>query len=194
MLTHPDSYHCLKLSNVALGTYRISPIRSEHIEAIRCWRNAQMEVLRQTSEITPEQQQGYFANTIWPDMASPFPSNILFSYFKDREHIGYGGLVHLAWEHRRAEISFLVAPERAELPAQYRADLTHFLALMANVAFTDLGLNRLFTETYAQRESHISILEDFGLRPEGRMREHVVIEGVPTDSLIHGYLRGDHVE
>lgn len=194
MLTPPFAYRCLASSTVRLGDYSIAPIQPEHIESIRCWRNDQMDVLRQGCAITPAQQSTYYENVVWPDMERTHPSNILFALSERGQQIGYGGLVHIAWEHLRAEISFLVAPERARNDAQYRTDFLHFLSLMRCVAFSDLRLNRLFTETYAHRDKHISILEEFGLRLEGRMREHVMIDGVPTDSLIHGYLRSEHVE
>ena len=43
---------------------------------------------------------------IWPDMPSLQPKNLLLAYMEDDNLIGYGGLVHIAWEHLRAEVSF----------------------------------------------------------------------------------------
>ena len=36
------------------------------------------------------------------------PYQILFSFLKNNEFIGYGGLVHINWEEKKAEISFLL--------------------------------------------------------------------------------------
>ena len=60
---------------------------------------------------------------------------------------------------------------------------------MKRVAFDDLGFNRLFTETYAFRHEHISLLEKNGFRFEGKMKQHTMINGTFVDSLLHGYLR-----
>ncbi len=114
----------------------------------------------------------------------------------DGEFLGYGGLTHIDWEQQRAEVSFLVDPERASDPERYECDLRAFLGFLQDWAFGELGLHRLFTETYAFREHHLSVLESAGFQPEGRMRDHVADPDSPTgfaDSLLHGLLspRGD---
>ena len=43
--------------------------------------------------------------------------------------------------------------------------MTAFLAFLAGLAFGVLGLNRLFAETWAFREFHISLLEKAGFTP-----------------------------
>jgi RimJ/RimL family protein N-acetyltransferase len=115
---------------------------------------------------------------------------LLVSILDDsREFVGYGGLTHIDWLHRRAEISFLVDPERAADRERYEADFSAFLDFLERWAFTDLGLNRLYTETYAFREHHIRILESRGLEPEGHLRQHIldpVGDGGFVDSIIHG--------
>jgi RimJ/RimL family protein N-acetyltransferase len=66
-----------------------------------------------------------------------------------------------------------------------------FLHFLSGWAFGELGLNRLFTETYAFRDAHIAILERAGFISEGRLRQHVVVAGRPTDSILHGLLASD---
>jgi RimJ/RimL family protein N-acetyltransferase len=163
----------------------LRPIHADDIEAIRLWRNAQLDVLRQSNPITREEQERYFATRVWPFVNEPQPPQILLSYFDGGRHIGYGGLVHIAWEHKRAEVSFLLDPTRA---AQYCADFATFLRLIREFAFRELGLQRLFTETYAMRTEHMQVLEDAGFQPEGVMRRHVLVGGRPVDSIIHGCL------
>jgi RimJ/RimL family protein N-acetyltransferase len=163
-------------------------VQPEHIEAIRLFRNAQMDVLRQSALISPEEQVAYYAASIWPEMGRPQPKNILFTYLERDELVGYGGLVHVAWEHRRAEVSFLLEPRLAGAEKTYARYFSAFLRLIQSVAFEDLKLHRLFTETYATRTDHISVLESSGFALEGRMRDHVRIQDEPVDSLIHGCL------
>ena len=171
--------------------YAIEAVQPEHIEAIRQWRNAQLDILRQTSPLTAEQQERYFASDVWPDMEQAHPANVLVSYFLEDRLIGYGGIVHIAWEHGRAEVSFLLDPALASDESAYRGHFSNYLALVKEMAFIDLRLRRLFTETYAIRDCHMAMLEQSGFRREGVMREHVLAGGRPVDSIIHGCLNTD---
>jgi RimJ/RimL family protein N-acetyltransferase len=170
------------------GTFEVRAVQPADIEAIRQWRNAQMDMLRQNAPIEPQQQIDYFARHIWPTMAHLQPFNILVSLCRDHQLIGYGGLVHIAWEHARAEISFLLSPDRIHDEAVYAEDFSAFLSLMKQLAFEDLKLHRLFTETYDIRPHHISILESNGFIREGVLRDHVRINGQAIDSIFHGCL------
>jgi len=187
-LPRVEGYVCLPWAKLVDGAYSVSPVRSRDIESIRIWRNAQREVLRQVREITPAEQGSYFRRSIWPEMSMPRPRNILLSYFREERLIGYGGLVHIAWEHLRSEVSFLLDPAIAGDSADYRACFATFLRLMQELAFQDLGFNRLFTETFASRQEHMQILEKAGFQQEGVLRNHVRINGRSVDSVIHGCL------
>jgi carbamoyl-phosphate synthase large subunit len=163
-------------------------VQSADIESIRQWRNAQMNVLRQSTVITPAAQQRYFAEHVWPSKTSRHPSQILLAIERHGQLIGYGGLVHFAWAYRRAEISFLLEPN-LERDTHLLADIfTRFLRLLQILAFEDLQLQRLTTETYAHRTVHIRALEAAGHRLEGRLVSHVHVEGKPCDALVHGLL------
>jgi len=179
-------YACMTEARVSDGALSVAAVQPRHIEAIRQWRNAQMDVLRQAKEIAPQEQADYFARHIWPDKAKAEPANLLLIIEAEGEPVGYGGLVHLAWAHRRGEISFLVKPDiAADLPA-YQRCFRGFLGLAERIAFGQLGLHRLFTETYAIRTDHMAVLEAAGFVREGAMRHHVWIDGRPVDSILHG--------
>ena len=62
------------------GGYRVMPrprlgdaalslraIGEQDIESVRLWRNAQMDVLRQSVPISPPAQVRYFSEKVWPD-------------------------------------------------------------------------------------------------------------------------------
>jgi RimJ/RimL family protein N-acetyltransferase len=184
-------YRCLPRLRIERGIYAIEAVQPEQIEAIRQWRNVQLEFLRQTAPISPEQQEDYYASRIWPEMEQSQPANVLVGYFLQDRLIGYGGLVHIAWEHGRAEVSFLADPALAGDEPGYRGHFSNFLALVKEMAFIDLRLRRLFTETYAIRDCHIATLEQSGFRHEGILRGHVWAGGRPVDSIIHGCLETD---
>jgi RimJ/RimL family protein N-acetyltransferase len=183
------AYACLTKQGVCDGKYAIVPVQPEHIESIRQWRNAQLDVLRQTMPISQQQQVDYYTKHIWPSMSELMPANIVVSYLCEGIPIGYGGLVHIAWQDLRAEVSFLLASERTTDAAIYSEDFRRFLGLIKQLAFDRLNFHRLFTETYSIRQLHIATLEQSGFILEGVMREHVRIGGLPVDSIIHGCLK-----
>lgn len=175
--------------------YRYVALRRADIESLRGFRNAQVDVLRQVEQISPERQRRWFDDVVAPAQADARPPMVLVSILDDEERfLGYGGLTNLSWDSRRAEVSFLVDPERARQDELYRRDMASFLDFLAELAFKRLGLNRLFAETYAFRHFHIGVLEGAGFQREGRLRRHVRVGDRFEDSLVHGLLASDRVE
>jgi RimJ/RimL family protein N-acetyltransferase len=182
-------YVCLPDEAVTQGEYSLVTVQDDHIEAIRQWRNAQIDVLRQAAPISPEQQVAYYAQHIWPALEVPQPANILLVLQQGSQPIGYGGLVHLAWEHRRGEVSFLLDTVLTADTTRHARLFEIYLGLIKTLAFDKLGLHRLCTETYAFRDGTIGVLEQSGFRLEGRLRDHVWVRGQWVDALMHGCLR-----
>lgn len=176
------------------NNYSILPIEMDDIESIRQWRNSQMEVLRQKKEISVDQQLNYFHAKIEPLFNEPRPTQLLFSFKYNEVLIGYGGLVNISWEDKRAEMSFLVDPQRAINKDQYALDFSNFISLIKELCFGEMHFNRLFTETYEFREFHISILEKSGFNIEGRFRKHIFEHGKFHDSILHSILEDEYVK
>jgi RimJ/RimL family protein N-acetyltransferase len=184
-------YSCLPVASVSEGYFSLTTVQDAHIDSIRQWRNAQLDVLRQAACISSEQQERYFEREIWPRLTQPHPNNVLLVFLERERPVGYGGLVHIAWEHARAEVSFLLDPIlTADIPT-YSRYFSTYLDLLKRLAFDGLRLHRLFTETFANRTDHICVLEANRFRLEGRLREHVRIGGTAVDSLIHGCLNDE---
>ncbi|WP_300665438.1 GNAT family N-acetyltransferase [Fluviicola sp.] len=176
----------------SLGDFQVTPMRESDIFLIKEWRNAQMDVLRQNKPISDEEQANYYRNIVVPGFRKEQPNIMLFSFLHLGECIGYGGLTNIHWLDMRVELSFLVNPVHAADQLIYERDFKHFIELMKEITFKELGFNRIFTETYDIREHHIGILESCGFVAEGRMRSHVCINGIFVDSLIHGILKKDY--
>ena len=104
-------YKCLSNQVYTNLEYSIVPIRFEDRFDIMKWRNEQMYHLRQSITLTTEIQNAYFNNVIKSLYDQNEPSQILFSYIKGGKCIGYGGLVHINWADKNAEISFIMATE-----------------------------------------------------------------------------------
>lgn len=186
-------YACLKREVYQDGDFLLTTIRQEDIMFIRKWRNEQIEILRQKNLLTAEDQKRYWNKVILPSISSDAPDIILFSYLFMDNLIGYGGLTHIDWSAKRAEVSFLLKTEITKDYGQHQIYFDIFLKLLKNITFFDLKLHRLYTEAYDLRPYHISVLENNGFKFEGRLRQHIYLEkeGRYIDSLIHGCLEND---
>ena len=181
-------YHIINEDKISAGPLTLRAVQNEDIEKIRIWRNNQREVLRQNNLITENMQKEYYQNIIWPQLDIQKPKEILLSILNGKNLIGYGGLVNIEWEYKRAEISFLLDNNLVDNIKIYCKTFEDFLEKIKEIAFEDLKLNRLYTETYCTRSLHISILEKKGFKKEGVMKSHVKIKNNYFDSIIHGCL------
>ncbi len=191
MVDEKFEYNVMPKKRLSDGWLTLRAVDPSDIEQIRNWRNAQMNVLRQTEEITKEAQISYFEKNIWPELNLFNPRQILLVIESNGQLIGYGGLVHISWIYRRAEISFLLKPELEQDRAFLKNCFSHFLKLIHKLAFLDLKLNRITTETYAYRSDHIDVLESSGHQVEGVLKEHVFVNGTPMNAIVHGLLASE---
>jgi hypothetical protein len=185
-------YKCLSQTEYSNGIYSIKAISKDDIIFIKDIRNNQLDVLRQPRKLLNEEQFKYYRSIIEPQFEKLHPDQLLLSFLRNGQLIGYGGIVHLNWMDMRGEVSFLLSPERTLNEGKYRQEFKVFLSLICIIAFSELKLNRLFTETYDIRDNHILALSEYGFSLEGRMKEQVLIDDVFVDSLIHGLLRGKY--
>jgi len=185
-------YKCLTNQRFEHNEFALVPLRDEDIQKIRIWRNEQITVLRQNEHITEEMQLNYFTSQVVPNFDASQPKQILFSYLKNNELIGYGGLVHFSWLDKRAEVSFLLDTKFTNNTIVHDLYFENYLYLIQKVAFEDLILLRLHTEVYDTRQHHINILEKCGFRFEGRLREHIFIGEKMVDSILHGKLNKEY--
>lgn len=166
-----------------LGEYSIVPIRYEDRYLIMEWRNQQIYHLRQEKILTKKIQDEYFKNTISKIYQEEKPEQILFSYLKGNKCIGYGGLVHINWNDRNAELSFIM---QTELEAdEFELHWTNFLKMIDQVATNDLQLIKIYTYAYNLRPRLFSVLEDSNFKLEARLKKHKRIENDFIDILIH---------
>ena len=103
-----NHYKILKTSQYESGNIKIVPIRYEDRLLIMHWRNEQMYHLRQQKVLTETDQNQYFDTVVSKLFDADQPNQLLFSYLKEDVCIGYGGLVHINWKDKNAEISFII--------------------------------------------------------------------------------------
>ncbi|MGY6523502.1 MAG: GNAT family N-acetyltransferase [Mongoliitalea sp.] len=176
-------YKVLNKQVFSAGNFSIVPIRSEDRYAIMKWRNEQLYHLRQDRPLTKADQDAYFENVVSKLFDEEKPKQILFSYLDGEKCIGYGGLVHINWTDKNAEISFIMdtALEKDFFSSHWKT----YLALIEKVAFNELKLHKIFTYAFDLRPHLYEALEGRGYEGEARLKEHCFFEGKFIDVLIH---------
>mgnify|MGYP003706225033 CR=1 FL=1 len=102
------AYKCLNQQVFLSGEYKLVPLRHGDRHDIMRWRNEQIYHLRQSELLTRNKQDAYFNTTIAPLFNKEKPMQILFSFLYRGDLVGYGGLVHINYVDRNAEISFVI--------------------------------------------------------------------------------------
>ena len=184
------TYACLTQQEFRDGAYSLVPLRYEDRFAIMRWRNEQIYHLRQSRPLTEDDQQRYFDEVVAKLFANPQPDQVLFSYLENDKCIGYGGLVHINWKDRHAEISFIMDTRLEK--EHFAAHWSHYLTLLPQVAFDQLRLHKIYTYAFDLRPHLYPALEQNGFVREATLKDHCLFEGQYKDVVIHSLL-ADHV-
>ena len=163
--------------------YKIAPIRYVDRFDIMKWRNEQIYHLRQDKPLTLENQENYFINVVNKLFDQKQPNQILFSYLENDVCIGYGGLVHINWIDKNAEISFIMNTDLEKDFFQKHWGI--FLNLIEQVAFGDLKLHKITTYAFNLRPKLYPILEKSGFTKEAVLKQQCLFNGEYIDVVIH---------
>lgn len=179
-------YKNLNRNQYKNGEFEIFPIRSEDRFEILKWRNEQIYHLRQNKELTSKDQDKYFKNVVDKLFDQEFPDQILFSFLKSGELVGYGGLVHINWIDMHAEISFIMETKLEK--DNFVKFWMEFLKLIETVAFEDLKFHKIFTFAFDLRPLLYDALTLSGFGLDGKLTEHSMFDGKYLDVIIHSKL------
>lgn len=179
----PKGYKVLDINSFAKNTFSLVPIRFEDKLKIMQWRNEQIYHLRQAKPLTEEDQNYYFANVVAKLFERYQPNQILFSFLENGKCIGYGGLVHINWIDKNAEISFIMQTslERERFAEFWKV----YLVLLEQVAFKELKLHKIFTYAFDIRPHLYLPLLESGFCEETRLYEHCIFDNKYIDVVIH---------
>ena len=170
----------------SLNEYQIVPIRDKDKYHIMKWRNEQIYHLRQSNPLTKEIQDEYFSNIISNLFKKEFPDQLLFSYLENGICIGYGGVVHINWIDKNAEISFII---NTDLEYEYfQKHWTIFLSLIEELSFKSLSLHKIFIFAFDLRVKLYEVLERSSYFKEARLKEHTYFNENFIDVLIYSKL------
>jgi RimJ/RimL family protein N-acetyltransferase len=183
------NYKALKKEIFTSGDYSLVPIRFEDRYDIMHWRNEQIYHLRQQKELTREDQDKYFKEVVAGLFEQKLPNQILFSYLKEDKCIGYGGLVHINWIDKNAEISFVMD---SSLENEYfEFHWKTYLNLIEQVAFRELAFRKIFTYAYDLRPKLYAALLKSGFTKEATLKDHTYFNGKFIDVMIHSKLNNN---
>ena len=177
------SYKCLTSQIVEFDNFKIVPLRYEDRYDILKWRNEQIYHLRQSKSLTVEDQENYFSAIVDKLFDQEQPNQILFSYLENGKCIGYGGLVHINWIDKNAEISFIMNTELEK--NNFQINWVKYLSLIEKVAFEDLKFHKIFTYAFDLRPHLYLALQDASFIEETRLKEHCFFNGKYIDVVIH---------
>jgi RimJ/RimL family protein N-acetyltransferase len=178
-----NSYKVLNKQNFENGNFSIVPIRFEDRMDIMKWRNEQIYHLRQEKPISEKHQNNYFTNVIGKLFHQNQPNQILFSFLEKSKCIGYGGLVHINWVEKNAEVSFIMQTNYEK--DRFDEIWSIFLVLLQEVAFIDLKIHKMFTYAFDVRPHLYVVLEKAGFCKEAILKKNLLFNGEYLDVIIH---------
>lgn len=178
-------YKSILRTKFSKGHHSLVPIRDEDKYAIRNWRNDQIKVLRQNDVLSIEAQEKYFSEVVSKLFEEEKPGQLLFSFLEDDKLAGYGGLVHINWPEKTAEVSFLTETSRSMDVSRFQQDWMDYLEILKEVSEDGLGFNSIFTYAYDIRPHLYPALESSGFRLTKKIPGAVEIDGQNYDVLIH---------
>lgn len=181
------AYKCLDKNIFSNGDYSLIPIRDDDKYDILNWRNSQLDILRQQNPLTKEQQENYFKTTVAGLFDQEQPEQILWSFLVNGQLIGYGGLVHINWTNKTAEISFLTETSRNQSKDIFISDWINYLSLVKKIASESLHFNSIFTYAYDIRPNLYIALENSGFKETKRIKNYIEINNQLKDVVIHTF-------
>jgi hypothetical protein len=167
-------YKCLNTQEFVSREYKIVPIRLKDRFTIMLWRNEQLYHLRQKKPLTAGEQDIYFSNVVSKIFDVDKPDQILFSFLENEICVGYGGLVHINWKDKNAEISFIMDTKLEK--DSFEKIWLIYLDLIEQVAFNDLKFNKIYTYAFDLRPNLFKILETSGFELENNSKNIQIFE------------------
>lgn len=187
MIKYPEKYRVLNQNIFSSGIYKIVPIRFEDRVNIMKWRNEQIYHLRQAKPLSETDQDNYFNSVVAKLFDQVKPDQILFSYSENELCIGYGGLVHINWIDKNAEISFVMNTKLEK--NNFHKHWGIYLRLLEQVAFEELSLHKIYTYAFDLRPHLYDAIEAVGFVKEAELKEHCYWEGEFKSVIIHSKIK-----
>lgn len=165
---------------------QLRPLEREDLKQLRDWRN-DPEIFSRVREhrLLGMEDQEYWFNSLIRDSR-----NMMFGVMDEERFIGVCGLTHVDWVGRKAEVSIYIGDARF----RGKGYGSMVLGLLADYAFGECNLNRLWAEVFESNEISARLFRKAGYASEGKMRKHAYKNKRFLDSEIFGLLREEWIE
>lgn len=181
------SYKAINKQIYSSGKFSLVPIRFKDRLDIMKWRNEQIYHLRQSKPLSVKDQENYFNNIIFNLFKQEKPNQILFSLLESDICIGYGGLVHINWIDKNAEISFVMNTELEK--KFFRSNWLKYLELIEGLGFNELKFKKLYVYAFDLRPHLYKVLEEGKYFFDARLKNHCIIENKHKDVVIYSKIK-----
>ena len=155
-----------------------------NLRQIEEWDLPQLRDWRNGSSLRPTFREYRLLNMVnqrdWFEHISRSPKVEMFGIEYQDDLVGVCGLCSISWVNRSAEVSLYV---------QGYAVAGRALELLAEKAFEEFNLHRLWAEVYEFDAVKIAALKQMGFILEGKLRAAVFKKGKYYDSLMYGLLK-----
>lgn len=171
----PKKYNVLHKNNYNYKNFDLIPIRYSDRNKIMKWRNEQIYHLRQSKVLSYKDQNLYFNEVVYKLFYEDNPKQILFSLLENNSLVAYGGLVHINWEKKTAELSFLTATKYKNFALSYYWKI--FFKLIEEAAFLDLNLSKIYTYAFNIRKKITNVFKENGYKNDKKLKQYFINNG-----------------
>ena len=165
-------------------------IEREDLPQLQSWRNDSeiRRYFREFRDLSMDQQERWYENTV-----NNNPDTLMYAIHrkKDNELIGCCGFNHVNWIHRRAELSLYIGWESSYIDEVGYAKES--IVLLLDYGFRELGIQRIWTETYSFDVKKRKLAGEVGFSEDGLLRNNYFFEGKWWDSIVISILSGDYL-
>jgi len=167
----------------------LNAVERKDLEQLRNWRNNInfRKYFREFKEISDYEQEKWFDDKIKKD-----DKTIMFSIrdLKNNVLIGCCGLVYINWKDRHADLSLYIGKNDLYIDDNGLAEES--CKLLLDYAFSDIGLNKVWTEIYEFDQKKYNLFEKIGFSQDGILRQNYWFEGKWWNSIILSFLNKDY--
>lgn len=183
------TFKILSKNKFSLNCYYITPIKYSQRYKIMEWRNDQTYHLRQSSKLTKEDQDKYFDESVLPLYNDDRPNQLLFSFYDNSKFVAYGGLVHINWQEKNAEISFVIDTKLEK--SKFHEYWFNFLGCIEQLAFLEISLHKLYVYAFDLRPHLYEVLVDTGYFKDAELKEHCLVNNSFHNVVIYSKIKDD---
>lgn len=146
-------------------------------EVTKYWDIEQMTDQSQAEDFIRETQRGFQDHTL-----------LEWGIIETQSERLIGTCAYADWDqaHERAEIGFALHKN-----FWGRGLMKEFLAVFIPFGFSKMGLHRIEADVDPRNQASIKLLEYFGFKKEGYLRERYLVNGEREDTIYYGLLRSD---